>query len=215
MGNEINDTNAVAEQAPKARPRKVTQAQDAQAQILDAIDELFYREGARAVGVDAIVKRAGVNKMSLYRQFASKDALMLHYLAGREARFWKYFDASVAKHPGKPREQLQQVFVDMAERVGRPGYRGCPFVNIAVEFPDPAHPVRGVVAENKKQLMARLLKLATQAGARDPQALADGAALLIEGGYTATQTYAPGHPLIAALPQVAAAMIATACDAAD
>ncbi|HSD39700.1 MAG TPA: TetR/AcrR family transcriptional regulator [Rhodocyclaceae bacterium] len=196
----------------EVKSRKVTPAQDAQAQILDAIDELFYREGARAVGVDAVVKRAGVNKMSLYRQFESKDALMLHYLAGRETRFWNYFDASLAKHPGKPREQLQQVFADIAERAQKPGYRGCPFVNIAVEFPDPEHPVRGVVAENKKQLMARLLELATQARAHDPQALANGAALLIEGGYTATQTYAPGHPLIAALPQVAAAMIAAACD---
>jgi AcrR family transcriptional regulator len=196
----------------EVKPRKVTQAQDAQAQILDAIDELFYREGARAVGVDAVVKRAGVNKMSLYRQFESKDALMLHYLAGREVRFWNYFDASLAKHPGKPREQLKQVFIDLAERAQKPGYRGCPFVNIAVEFPDPEHPVRGVVAENKNQLMTRLLELATQAGARDPQALANGVALLIEGGYTATQTYAPGHPLIAALPQVAAAMIAAACD---
>jgi AcrR family transcriptional regulator len=195
----------------EVKPRKVTQAQDAQAQILEAIDELFYREGARAVGVDAVVKRAGVNKMSLYRQFESKDALMLHYLAGREVRFWNYFDASLAKRPGDARAQLKQVFIDLAERAQKPGYRGCPFVNIAVEFPEPEHPVRGVVAENKKQLMARLLELTTQAGARDPQALANGVALLIEGGYTATQTYAPGHPLIAALPQVAAAMIDAAC----
>ncbi|MDB5815394.1 MAG: bacterial regulatory s, tetR family protein [Rhodocyclales bacterium] len=187
------------------------QAHAAQTQILDAIDELFYLEGARAVGVDAVVKRAGVNKMSLYRQFASKDALLLHYLARRDERFWGYFEGSLAKHPGKPREQLLQFFTDVAERAQRPGYRGCPFVNIAVEFPDPTHPVRRMVADNKRKLMARLLDLATQAGARDPQALANGVALLIEGAYTATQTYAPGHALIAAVPQVAAHMIAAAC----
>lgn len=31
--------------------------------------DLFYREGARAVGVDLVVERAGVAKTSLYRHF--------------------------------------------------------------------------------------------------------------------------------------------------
>jgi len=193
--------------------RKVTAGLDAQAQILDAIDELFYLEGARAVGVDAVVKRAGVNKMSLYRQFESKDALLLHYLSRREERFWNYFEESLAKHPGKPRDQLCQFFIDVAERAQRKGYRGCPFVNLAIEFSDPTHAVRRSVAANKNMLMSRLLALATQAGARDAQALANGMALLIEGAYTATQTYAQGHALIAAIPLVAKAMIDAACPA--
>ncbi len=207
--------NAVATiKNAKTKPaRKVTAGQDAQAQILDAIDELFYLEGARAVGVDAVVKRAGVNKMSLYRQFESKDALLLHYLSRREERFWNYFEESLAKHPGKPRDQLCQFFIDVAERAQRTGYRGCPFVNLAIEFSDPEHAVRRIVAANKNTLMARLLALATQAGARDPQVLANGMALLIEGAYTATQTYAPGHALIGAIPQVARLMIEAACDA--
>ncbi|MDB5800510.1 MAG: bacterial regulatory s, tetR family protein [Rhodocyclales bacterium] len=210
----------IVEKKPAAMRRKradkpvrkaVMYGAEAQTQILDAIDELFYLEGARAVGVDAVVKRAGVNKMSLYRQFESKDALLLHYLTRRQERFWNYFGESLAKHPGKPREQLCQFFIDVAERAQRTGYRGCPFVNLAIEFPDSAHPVRRVVADNKDELMARLLALATQAGARDPQALANGMALLIEGAYTATQTYAPGHALIAAIPQVASSMIEAAC----
>jgi AcrR family transcriptional regulator len=212
--SEIRDKESTSRKTAKAA-RKVTQAQDAQAQILTAIDELFYLEGARAVGVDAVVKRAGVNKMSLYRQFESKDALLLHYLARRDERFWAYFEGSLAKHPGKPREQLLQFFIDVAERAQKPGYRGCPFVNIAVEFPDPAHAVRNVVTDNKRRLMARLLELATQSGARDPQGLANGIALLIEGAYTATQTYGPGNALIAAIPQVAKTMIDAACAKPD
>ena len=87
----------------KKPERKVTSAADAQNQILAAVDELFYREGARAVGVEAVVQRAGVNKMSLYRQFESKDGLLLHYLARRDETFWGYVEASIAKHPGQPR----------------------------------------------------------------------------------------------------------------
>ncbi|MDN0076655.1 TetR/AcrR family transcriptional regulator [Crenobacter sp. SG2303] len=194
-----------------AKPtRKVLQGAEAQARILEAVDELFYREGARAVSVDEVVKRAGVNKMSVYRQFESKDDLLLHYLARRDEKFWDYFNASLSKHPDKPREQLLQFFIDLAGRAAQPGYRGCPFVNIAVEFPDPAHPARRMVAENKTRLMRRLLELTTQAGAQDAQALANGLALLIEGAYAASQTYEPGHPLLAALPQVAEAMLRAA-----
>ena len=35
-----------------------------------------------------------------------------------------------------PRGQLRQLFVDLALRTSAANYRGCPFVNIAVEFPD-------------------------------------------------------------------------------
>jgi len=201
--------NSETEATPKPT-RRVLQGAEAQARILEAVDELFYREGARAVSVDEVVKRAGVNKMSVYRQFESKDDLLLHYLARRDERFWSYFDASLAKHPGQPREQLLQFFRDLAVRASQPGYRGCPFVNIAVEFPDPTHPARRLVAQNKTQLMQRLLELATQAGARDAQALANGLALLIEGAYAASQTYDPEQSLLAALPQVAEVMLAAA-----
>jgi len=194
-----------------ATTRKTTSGADAQAKILDAVDELFYREGARAVGVDAVVKAAGVNKMSLYRQFQSKDALLLHYLERSDVRFWEYFDTSIAKHPGNPRAQLQQFFDDLAPRIRRPGYRGCPFVNIAAEFPDPEHPTRKRVAENKRQLLMRLETLAKDAGAHDPAQLAAGLALLIEGAYAGSQTYSPGHPVLAALPAVVHGMLAAAC----
>lgn len=190
--------------------RKVVPGAVALAQILQAVDELFYREGARAVSVDEVVKRAGVNKMSVYRQFKSKDDLLLHYLESQDQRFWAYFDASLAKHPGRPREQIVQFFRDVAERAARPGYRGCPFVNIAIEFPDREHAARRRVAQNKARLLQRLQGLATDAGARDPLALADGLALLIEGAYAASQTYGDGRAVLQALPQVAQALLAHA-----
>jgi len=196
---------------PATTIRKSISGVDAQTRILDAVDDLFYREGARAVGVDAVVKAAGVNKMSLYRQFESKDALLMHYLERSDARFWSYFDASVAKHPGNPKAQLQQFFDDLTPRICRPGYRGCPFVNIAAEFPDPDHPTRKRVAENKRQLMTRLEAMAAQAGAHDPHQLAAGLALLIEGAYAGSQTYAPGNDMLPTVPAVAAALIEGAC----
>jgi AcrR family transcriptional regulator len=179
----------------------------AHSQILDAAENLFYLEGARNVGIDAVIKRARVNKMSLYRQFESKDDLLRHYLLRRDERFWAYFDASLAKHTGQPRAQLRQLFVDLAARTSAIDYRGCPFVNIAVEFPDRSHIARRMVADNKARLLNRLRELTKAAGARNASFLAKALALLIEGAYAASQTYGPGSALMTALPKAAESLV--------
>ncbi|MFM0503718.1 TetR/AcrR family transcriptional regulator [Paraburkholderia caffeinilytica] len=188
-----------------------TAGPEAQQHLLRAADELFYREGVRTVGVDAVVERAGVNKMSLYRQFSSKDELVIAYLERKDEQFFGYVEKSFAKHPGEPARQLQQYFDDLAMRASVDGYRGCPFVNVSVEFSDTTHPARQFVFRNKQRLMARLLELATAAGADDPETLANGLGLMIEGVYAASQTYGPGCGPILAAPKVAAQLIAAAC----
>ncbi|HEX3380900.1 MAG TPA: TetR/AcrR family transcriptional regulator [Paraburkholderia sp.] len=188
-----------------------TAGPQAQQHLLRAASELFYREGVRTVGVDAVVERAGVNKMSLYRQFSSKDELVMAYLELKDEQFFGYVEKSFAKHPDEPAKQLQQYFDDLAVRASVDDYRGCPFVNVSVEFSDTAHPARQFVFRNKQRLMARLLELSTAAGADDPRALADGLGLLIEGVYAASQTYGPGCGPILAAPKVAAQLIAAAC----
>lgn len=191
----------------KRKARTITAGPVAHAQILDAAADLFYLEGARNVGVDAVVRRAGVNKMSLYRQFESKEDLLRSYLLRSDEKFWAYVDASIAKHPGEPRAQLRQLFIDLARRTSAANYRGCPFVNIAVEFPDRSHVARRMVADNKARLLKRLIGLTKAAGAGNASHLAKALALLIEGAYAASQTYGPGSSLMTALPKAAEALI--------
>lgn len=200
-----------ANKPPARRTRRPIAAAAAQEHLLRAAEELFYKEGVRAVGVEAVVELAGVNKMSLYRQFSSKDELILAYLERMDACFFERFDSSVAKHPGQPKAQLIQYFVDLAERATQKDYRGCPFVNVAAEFPDTSHPARERVAQNKEQLMKRLVALCEGAGARQPKALADGLALVIEGIYAASQTYRHGETPIGTAPALVTQLIEAAC----
>src|SRR5262245_66154534 len=75
--------------------------------ILQAARELFYREGINAVSVDAIAAAAGTNKMTLYRHFESRDALISAYLAELAAEGEGVWDEARAAHPGDPHAQLR------------------------------------------------------------------------------------------------------------
>ncbi|WP_250452374.1 TetR/AcrR family transcriptional regulator [Caballeronia sp. ATUFL_M2_KS44] len=205
-------TRSSADQPKSTARRQVrTDAATAQEQLLDAAQALFYREGIRAVGVDAVVERAGVNKMSLYRQFASKDELVVAYLERMDDGFRRRFEASVAKHPEAPSKQLVQVFEDLVRRASAPDYRGCPFVNVACEFGDPAHPARQLVERNKAYVMSRFIEISQAAGAKNSQELAESLALLIDGIYATSQTYGPGSGPLCAAPRIARTLIDAAC----
>lgn len=166
-------------------------AKPARERILDTATELFYREGIRAVGVDTIVARSGVAKMSLYRSFPSKDDLVVAFLEAADRRYWAWWERVVARHPNDPRAQLGALFRAIAKRTRSADYRGCPFVNTATEFPDADHPGRAVALANKRAVRARLRALADGAGARDPGLLADQLQVLMDGAY-ATGQMAPG-----------------------
>ncbi len=132
--------------------------------------------------------------MSLYRSFASKDELAAAYLEERDERYWRWWDSTVARHPGAPRRQLKALFQSLAERTTRPNWRGCPFTNAATEFPEADHPARKIAEANKRELHRRLRALAGAAGARRPAALADQLVLLFEGAYTCAQTFGAEGP---------------------
>lgn len=162
--------------------------------ILNVARDLFYRQGIRAIGVDEVVRKAGVTKPSLYRSFPSKDELAASYLRRYDEEFWERFDEAVAAHPGDPRAQILAFLSRVAKRSQKPGYRGCGMTNAAVEYPEPEHPARLVSEDNKKELRRRLRAMAADMGARDANELGDGLLLLIEGAYISAQLFGPGGP---------------------
>ena len=156
--------------------------------------EMFYRDGIRAVGVDAIVNEAGVTKPSLYRSFSSKDELAAAYLRDYDAEFWARFDAARDAHPGDPRAQILAYLSGLGERAVQSGYRGCGLTNAAVEYPEPDHPARIVAVAHKEALRRRLAAMAAEMGAADPDALGDGLLLLLEGAFVSSQLFGEAGP---------------------
>lgn len=149
--------------------------------IFETASEMFYREGIRAVGVDTIAAEAGVTKKTLYERFGSKDELVAAYLRGRDERWRGWLVETVERRGGTAKERLLSTFDALGEWIERGNTRGCGFVNAMVELRREDHPGRAVVMEQKRWLDGYLAKLATEAGAEDPEGLADQLLILHEG----------------------------------
>jgi AcrR family transcriptional regulator len=149
--------------------------------ILAVAADLFYRHGIRAVGVDSIAERAGTNKMTLYRHFASKDELVAEYLRRWADKGSSSWDLLAAQHPGNPSGQLRGWLEAMASRVASGDERGCPLTNAAVELPEKDHPARRVIEAFKTAQRQRIVELCSAAELAEPEMLADELFLLLEG----------------------------------
>ena len=179
-----------------ARPRRGAPPKgevSARERILSAAGELFYREGIRAIGVDTVVEQSGVWKTSLYRVFESKDALIAAFAAEQDRLFWARWDRIEEQHADDPRALLEALLSGIAERIERPAYRGCPFCNLATEFPDQNHPGRVIARANKEALRARLAAIVAKLGAADPDRVASQIVLLINGAYATGLVAKPAH----------------------
>jgi AcrR family transcriptional regulator len=170
----------------RTRPRRGAPAKgeaSARERILATANELFYREGIRAIGVDTVVERSGVSKTSLYRVFESKDALIAAFAGERDRSFWAWWAHIEEEYADDPRALLDALLSGIAERIGRHTYRGCPFLNLMTEFPDQNHPGRIVARSNKEELRARLATIVAKLGASDPNRVGSQLALIINGAY--------------------------------
>lgn len=149
--------------------------------ILDTASELFYQKGIQNVGVDEIVARSGVAKMTLYKHFQSKDLLVLEFLRRRDERWRCWLEATVERYGTTPTERLLAIFEVLEEWFKSPDFRGCAFVNAAVELANREHPAHQAVLEHKQLVQAYILKLAKDAEVHNPESLSRHFMLLIEG----------------------------------
>ncbi|MEY9951012.1 TetR/AcrR family transcriptional regulator [Leifsonia sp. EB34] len=150
--------------------------------VLQVATRLFYERGIRAVGMDTIVKEANMGNATVYRQFPSKDALATAYVQERADAWFELMNAAMEPHPD-PREKLIAVFETLAGETARSGYRGCPMLNTNTEFPEGDHPAHLVSVRHKHAVRDLFRDLAAEAGAADPDRLADDLLIILNGAY--------------------------------
>src|SRR4051812_20505067 len=150
--------------------------------ILAAAKDLFYREGIRAVGTDAIVARAGVTKPTLYYYFASKDDLVVAYLDERNGAILASLQRTAAATRGRVGSKVAAIFESVAKATPNPRWKGCPIVRGAAEFAaDPEHAVRRVASRHKKNVELWLAHVLKKEKIAEPALKARQVGVLLDG----------------------------------
>ena len=161
--------------------------------VFQTAARLFYQDGYRAIGVDTIAAESGIGKMTLYRHYPSKDDLIVAYLKDSDATFWNGFE-QLTKDAATPREKLLVFFQGLQDYVTTPACYGCPFLNVATEYPETDYPGHQVAIEHKQTVRAKFRKLAKEAGAKNADMLADQLFLLMDGAYMASRMFGAKNP---------------------
>lgn len=156
----------------------------ARRRLLDTATRLFYEVGIHAVGIDRIIAEAGVAKATFYKYFPSKDELVVAYIEEQD-RLGRAAVAALPKQP--PRKMIAAIMGRISEAVVAGGWRGCPFLNAAAEYPDPTSPVRQAIDARRAWYHDSLRKLLAADGDPTPSvsasllvAVSDG---LLESAY--------------------------------
>jgi AcrR family transcriptional regulator len=150
----------------------------ARERVLRAATDLFYRQGINATGIEQLAGAARVSKRTLYQHFSSKDELIAAYVRGLSEQ-GRLSMPNVFGPPDRPPRERMLALFDLPLGDGPP--LGCPFLKTAAELADPQHPARLATAQNKRDLIAALTKLAREAGAANPGELGRQIALLFDG----------------------------------
>ncbi|HUO66492.1 MAG TPA: TetR/AcrR family transcriptional regulator [Gammaproteobacteria bacterium] len=163
--------------APQGRPNP-----RAKERILAAAYDLFSRHGIRAVGIDAIIERSGVARMTLYRHFTCKEQLVLAFLEQR-AQFWAsgWLQAEVLRRAATARDRLLAIFDVLGEWFRVEGFEGCTFINVMLETRNPDDRIRRSSVEHLERIRQFLAQLAGEAGIADREAFARKWHLLMKG----------------------------------
>jgi AcrR family transcriptional regulator len=173
-----------------------TDTESGRERVMRAAYELFSRRGTRTVGVDAVIGEAGVAKMTLYRNFASKDDLILAFLERREADWTHGWVRAESQRRGtSPAQRLLAIFDIFDEWFARPDFEGCSFVTTLLEVTDRDSPVRQASVRHLANIRSYLCELAEQAGVADPDSFARKWHILMKGSIVAA---AEGDTLAAA-----------------
>ncbi|MQY05842.1 TetR/AcrR family transcriptional regulator [Actinomadura macrotermitis] len=155
--------------------------------LLDAAQELTYAQGMN-VGVDALLKAAGVARRSLYEHFGGKDGLIVEVLRRSTAEDVELYRQTMRKAGDDPRARLLAVFDGIAEVTTRPDFRGCRYLAADLALPDPDHPGHEVTRAYRERVRGLLEHELRELGHPRPVHAAAQLSLLIDGALAAGAT---------------------------
>ncbi|MBO6526646.1 TetR/AcrR family transcriptional regulator [Erythrobacter sp.] len=150
--------------------------------LTEAASRLFQAKGLSSVGINEVVREAGVAKMSLYNNFPSKSDLAKAAYAQLSKERQQAIEALVKK-VADPETAILEMF-DLACRLAaRPGFRGCAFIDLAAHSAQDVG-LRNLVRDHKRAIHRHFEESARRHGAARPRQLATQLLALWDGALT-------------------------------
>jgi AcrR family transcriptional regulator len=178
------------------------------AAILESATALLYRRGLDGVGVAELCTAVGASKETLYRHFGSKDGLIEAVLTARSDRVMRWLADAAAAAGDDPAAQLAAVFDALGTWYAEPEFRGCAIVNAAAQRH--TDPPRAIAARHLERYLELLADIATQAGAAEPDGLAQQLLMLVEGATVVADQHNSDGRVAAHARQAALTLLAAA-----
>jgi AcrR family transcriptional regulator len=149
--------------------------------LVAAASDLFYKKGIKATGVDTLIATAGVAKATFYRHFPSKDDLVAAWLREPRTRWIDDVRLKVAASGADAKGRIPIFFDVVRDWLEEADFRGCPYLNTAVELTGSAHPARTIIRDYLQEVEDYLEGLLAAAGYRDSRSLAAKLQTLVAG----------------------------------
>src|SRR5215471_6780992 len=120
--------------------------------LLAVAQRMFCESGFHAVSVDAILEEAGVARMTLYKNFGSKEGLIVATLKREDRMFRQWLASTVEVRSRRPKDRILGLFQALHDRFASDGYYGCAFIRASIEYPSSSHPVHREAREHKEMI---------------------------------------------------------------
>lgn len=152
--------------------------------LLTAVD-LFSRYGYQAVGIDRVIEKSGVAKMTMYRHFRSKDTLVEEVLTMRAGQIMESL-AHAVEASTDAMEKVHAVFLWHQDWIDGEDFTGCMFAAALAEFRQQEGGIASVCLAQKNGLRSFFSELlADLVAPSEAQGLAQQLVMLIDGAILA------------------------------
>jgi len=168
----------------------------ARERILQTAHQLFYQEGIRATGIDRVIAVSGVAKVTFYRHFPSKNALIIEFLEYRHRRWIDWFADALQRHGG----DIKALVPTLAEWFKNDDFRGCAFINSVGELGSSLPAVMEITQRHKQEMTDLIADLLPPSRKRKRDAL--DLALVVDGAIIRAQIEQAGEAALASLNRV-------------
>ena len=128
---------------------------------MQVAQELFFKQGLKATGINEVIEKSGVAKATFYNHFPTKEDLGHAYIRSMKEAEIAYLDKFVAAKTGTV-DRFLAVIESMGPWLIDTEFRGCPFINLASEVPDAKSPLRKEGIEVYDYAREKVIQLAAE-----------------------------------------------------